>query len=238
MSSSKNYNSIVFLTTLSVYLGLVLVGATPSVAAHQAALTPRFEIQNEIEIEDDLDKNPDEDLLALEISNLVSELNKFSEKGLFDWNSTNKFHIESLRICQSDNSPSFMGSGSVNQKIAETLEKTAVKIARRLFSEIARSGSGDLHSQTAGFELVLNNKTFVLTTEINPNNHVSDKQNGQAFVNELTGYLTRISSSVNPTKVRVVAENTKITFENDQIFIVTNLPRAAIDKLLAEKVAK
>ena len=61
MSNSKNYNSIVFLTTLSVYLGLVLVGATPSVLAQQAALAQKFEIQNEIEIEDDLDKKPDDE---------------------------------------------------------------------------------------------------------------------------------------------------------------------------------
>ena len=67
MSNSKNYNSIVFLTTLSVYLGLVLVGATPSVLAQQAALAQRFEIQNEIEIEDDLDKKPDDENLQNKI---------------------------------------------------------------------------------------------------------------------------------------------------------------------------
>src|SRR5215211_7786112 len=60
MSERKNYNSIVFLTTLSVYLGLVLVGgATPSVLA-QAATTRNFDIKNEIVVEDDLDKKPDD----------------------------------------------------------------------------------------------------------------------------------------------------------------------------------
>src|SRR5215204_364533 len=60
MSNRKNYNSIVFLTTLSVYLGLVLVGgATPSVLA-QAATTRDFNIKNEIVVEDDLDKKPDD----------------------------------------------------------------------------------------------------------------------------------------------------------------------------------
>lgn len=60
MSNSKNYNSIFFLTTLSVYLGLVLVGGSVPVMA-QAALTQRFEILHEIEAEDDLDKNPDDE---------------------------------------------------------------------------------------------------------------------------------------------------------------------------------
>ena len=65
MSNRKNYNSIVFLTTLSVYLGLVLVGgATPSVLA-QAATTRDFNIKNEIVVEDDLDKKPDDDIIKL-----------------------------------------------------------------------------------------------------------------------------------------------------------------------------
>jgi hypothetical protein len=83
MSNSKNYNSIVFLTTLSVYLGLVLVGATPPVLA-QAALTQRFEIQHEIETEDDLDKKPDKDKLFFNYSsgfeNLYNLSREFYEK--------------------------------------------------------------------------------------------------------------------------------------------------------------
>ena len=59
MNKRNNYNSIVFLTTLSVYLGLVLVGAPP-ILAH-AAMTRHFDIQNEIEVKDDLDKNPDDE---------------------------------------------------------------------------------------------------------------------------------------------------------------------------------
>lgn len=59
MNAKKNNNSILFLTTLGVYLGLVLVGATP-VLGH-AALTRNFELQDEIEVRDDLDKKPDEE---------------------------------------------------------------------------------------------------------------------------------------------------------------------------------
>lgn len=61
MSKSKSYNSILFLTTLSVYLGLVLVGASPQVLAQQITFVNKFEIQNEIEFEDDLDKKPEDD---------------------------------------------------------------------------------------------------------------------------------------------------------------------------------
>ncbi len=61
MSQRNKNNSIIFLTTLSVYLGLVLVGgATPSVLA-QAALTRNFDVQEEIEVRDDLDNKPDDE---------------------------------------------------------------------------------------------------------------------------------------------------------------------------------
>ena len=59
MTKRKAHNSILFLTTLSVYLGLVLVGGSPSVLAH-AALTQRLEFVSEFETEDDLDKKPED----------------------------------------------------------------------------------------------------------------------------------------------------------------------------------
>lgn len=59
MTTRKNQNSILVLATLGVYLGLVLVGATPQVLA-QAAMTRQFDVKDEIEVKDDLDKKPDD----------------------------------------------------------------------------------------------------------------------------------------------------------------------------------
>ena len=58
MTTRKNQNSILVLATLGVYLGLVLVGATPQILA-QAAMTRQFDVKDEIEVKDDLDKKPD-----------------------------------------------------------------------------------------------------------------------------------------------------------------------------------
>lgn len=65
MSELKKHNSIIFLTTLSVYLGLVLVGGASSPILAQAALTRNFDIQEEIEYKDDLDEKPDDGILSL-----------------------------------------------------------------------------------------------------------------------------------------------------------------------------
>lgn len=49
MTKAKNHNTVYFLTTLSVYLGLVLVGASPQVLAQaetaKNSQTQRFEIR-------------------------------------------------------------------------------------------------------------------------------------------------------------------------------------------------
>lgn len=58
--SRRSQNPVLVLTTLGVYLGLLIVGgAAPQVLAHSAT-TRNFEISDEIEVKDDLDKKPDE----------------------------------------------------------------------------------------------------------------------------------------------------------------------------------
>ncbi len=51
MSNKKNHNTIYFLTTLSVYLGLVIVGASPTVLAQaefsENSQSQRFELRTE-----------------------------------------------------------------------------------------------------------------------------------------------------------------------------------------------
>lgn len=57
MDKRSREHSLLFLTTLGVYLGLILVGSTPQVLA-QAATTRIFDVRDEIEAKDDLDNKP------------------------------------------------------------------------------------------------------------------------------------------------------------------------------------
>ena len=141
MSDSKKYNSIVFLTTLSVYLGLVLVGATPSVLAQQAALAQRFEIQNEIEIEDDLDKKPDDEKLDFsktlddyfnEVGDFVSDLQKLHQIEKFDLD-YDKFEISELGFvpCNVNGDP--VRRAETNQRIDNHRLEPAITDAKYSF---------------------------------------------------------------------------------------------------------
>ena len=240
MSNRKNYNSIVFLTTLGVYLGLVLAGgATPTVLA-QAALTRDFDIKNEVVLEDDLDKKPDEDLFVGSIANLVRELDNLSQKKQFDWNTKETFQIEGLGFCESDDSPSFLGSGSINPQVDGFLEKTAIEIARKLYKQKVSLGFWNIYSHGSDYDFVFDNGNLEIKIKVRNANSIVTKNEKDVFpfFNGLNEYLTRINSSKQAAKYKVVAENTKVTTENNQVFIVTRLPRASIDDLLAKNNAQ
>lgn len=240
MSNRKNYNSLVFLTTLSVYLGLVLVGgSTPSVLA-QAATTRDFNIKNEIVVEDDLDKKPDDDLFIESVVNLVEELDSLSKNKTFDWNTKNSFQIEGFGFCESDNSPSFLGSGSINRKVDKVLEKSAINIARKLYNRKANLGFGDIYSQDSDYDFIFDKGNFEIKIKIGSSNPIASEREKDVslFYNQLHDYLDRKISEQNAARPNLVAKNTQITFENNQVFIVTRLPRASIDALLSENSAQ
>jgi len=74
LQKRSNHNSILFLTTLSVYLGLLLVGAPTGVLGQPAAMSRNFDISEEFEIADDLDNKPDDTAVKAD-SVTVSSLN-------------------------------------------------------------------------------------------------------------------------------------------------------------------
>jgi len=232
VSNRKNYNSIFFLT---VYLGLVLVGATPQVLA-QAATTRQFDIKTEIVVEDDLDKKPDEDLFISSVVSLVKELDKLSHKGEFDWNVKDELQIEDLSICEGESYPSYMGFGSITGEADKVIKEFAVELARKAFSKKCDRDAKSIDSQKLDFDFALNNRDLTIKTKISGDYDIPLK--GKFFVNNLTEYLNRIKVSNKATSEKVVAENTKVSTENDQVFIVTRLPRGSIDAVLYRKNAK
>ena len=88
----RGSNSILFLTTLGVYLGLALAGAAPQVLAN-AALTRNFDITDEIGRSDDLDKDPNDERSPIttsvqiyleDVEYFLITLGRLAERGRFD----------------------------------------------------------------------------------------------------------------------------------------------------------
>ena len=202
MSNQKNYNSIFFLTTLSVYLGLVLVGATPPVLA-QAALTQRFEVQQEIETEDDLDKKPDD----------VTSTKLETEKG----KSPNQF-IEQY------------------SKAILALVKQDYFNPTSEFDELYNEFSTKLNEDIAynGFTYTISKDGFFSNYNLKPK---FENKDISLFGSSFSASLNLLLKESPNKSENLILKNTEIVYENNQVFIVTRLPRASIDVLLAESNA-
>lgn len=247
MSDRKNYNSIVFLTTLSVYLGLVLVGgATPSVLA-QAATTRNFDIKNEIVVEDDLDKKPDDDVIKFsgatggyfdDLEWLIEDLQKLHQDEKFNLD-FDAFHFKESQIAQCDLET--IRRSLITSKVDKIDNKSvasAIVDAANRFENYAFLGDclpNDELDKKKGvrFELETSYDQAAFKFALSITKESPQK------ARQLLERFNRAYSIFKPDEEEIIIgkiyENTTFNFENNQVFIVTRLPRAAIDDLLAKK---
>ena len=235
MNKSKNYNSIVFLTTLSVYLGLVLVGGTAPILA-QAALTRDFDIKNEIVFEDDLDKKPDgeeinnseEDFPQL-FAQLIEQIKEEIAKGKISYPFQTNFLIE----LESESSQKEGGDISVSSNLSSANLNNIIQSAFNGKFQLKALELADYKGKFKKVKIRIegNEEGFVLKISFS-------KLNAELFAEFLNNKFSNSIISANASLLKQIYENTKATSENNQVFIVTRLPRASIDALLAEKDAQ
>ncbi|HSK71714.1 MAG TPA: hypothetical protein VK892_08470 [Pyrinomonadaceae bacterium] len=230
MSNSKGYNSIVFLTTL--YLGLVLVGGAPPILT-QAALTQRIEIQNEIETEDDLDKKPDEESGDLSegdfptlFARLLLEIKEESQNGNISLPS--EFYIDGKFTKSQNSGGGGIGGPVSDQNLSLLLQSTVNQKFRPKAFELADSVE---ETKIAKIRLEANSADFLLKVSFSKNN----ADHFAAFLNREFSFSADL---VRGRLLKQIYENTKAASENNQVFIVTRLPRASIDDFLAENNAQ
>lgn len=206
MSNRKNYNSIFFLT---VYLGLVLVGATPQVLA-QAAMTRQFDIKTEIVVEDDLDKKPDDENCQ---SNADSEF-------IEHYATTVLAFLKKSYETQVDNY-------DVNINFSYSSEDND-----ELISGYFPSLRKDIVIDKFDYRWDKKQLLGKLSLKSKYNNDISHIN--KLFLSSLDSLTLKLENKPE----NVILKNTEISFENNQVFIVTHLPRGSIDDLLNEKDAQ
>jgi len=211
VTKGKNYNSIVFLTTLSVYLGLVLVGATPQVLA-QAALTRNFDIQIEAEIKDDLDNKPENESCDQLKAKTDERDNQFIEQYA-------KFI-----------------SGLVKRGYWQDYEMSATLYSLsaadlEFFEEIFPSLRKTVEVDEFNYEL----KRDKFSGKIILKPKSTSKNVSFPVVAYPVSLNYQLCKSTDKQET-VILKNTEISHANNQIFIVTRLPRGSIDSLLAKNV--
>jgi len=245
MSSRKGQNSIIFLATLGVYLGLVLAGGTaPQVYAY-AATTRAFDAREEIELGDDFFGPPEGDerssvteslsVYVDDVEQLVNALKRYSAKGSFDV-SRDFFEV---------NQNSYLPCVSSNIRGSYTPEKfvsvsTAVRPTLERFSKQTTYGYslGDcLQNPHFAENTSTDSRTLFkldesgLTVQIKVKKE--SRQAAESLASDLRDVAARMLSKENLPVRAAILKETSFQIENDQVFVITRLPRAALDPLLA-----
>ena len=226
MTKGKNYNRIVFLTTLSLYLGLVLVGGTPQVLAY-AALTRTFDIQNEIEVKDDLDTKPDNEEIEISpkadfpgiFAELLNEISHGVESEKIRL--PKSFHYSGEFRQFSDGSGS--GTGAEHNNHLDFLVEDAIH--QKLQPKALELADYDGDSKSVKISIAGTASELSLNVSFS-------KSRADHFTEFLNREFSSAAISAENKSLKQVYENTKVTSLNNQIFIVTRLPRAGIDSHL------
>jgi hypothetical protein len=213
VTKGKNYNSIVFLTTLSVYLGLVLVGATPEVSAQNSK---KIAEANKISI-----LAPGEGYIFTFDLNPIIELSRLAAGE----SSSVKMAGKLIPLQQKFTDWEIIGAAG-DRKILDFLRReffTPVVLDPPSLPVMAK----ELYQSV---EIDKDNITF--------NRHTIFADAGKA-ASLAESYRRMIEYAKSPAAIKEIAgnlilTNTEVRVENNQFFIVTRLPRGSIDSLLAK----
>ena len=246
MTNRKNQNSILFLTTLGVYLGLLVVGgAAPQVFAHSAT-TRNFAISDEIEVKDDLDKKPDDERSPVHMSlgNYFDDVERFVI-ALRGFQERKQFSAaqDTFLVGQSNQLPCVaanrVGSYTVKQfdTSGEAIRKSLEWFSKQLTDGYSlgdclpneRLGSKETHD--SNFQLKLDGEAFKIEVSVKK----TSAESARLLAADLRS-THQNRKAVSPSLVRArLYETTTFRAENDQVFVLTRLPRAGLVSLLAEE---
>lgn len=250
MKSQKGHNSILVLATLGVYLGLVLVGATPQILA-QAAMTKQFNVKDEVEVKDDLDKKPDDegidaflnDHLESALSALVEDLKELKYQGKYrykgkkssiistsqQWSAKDVGVASSMAVETRDpNDWIFDAFLELHNKYGQPAFtwKTVAEVPA--FIEFPASVENDDHYRYYCFATKITPTDFVIRHTFSR----ATPQSAALFAERLNQiFLKRSNRPGRLTKQ--IYEYTRASSEKNRVLIVTRLPRAGLDPLLA-----
>lgn len=245
MTNRKNNNSIIFLTTLGVYLGLLLVGGSaPQVFAH-SAMTRNFEITDEIEVKDDLDNKPDDERTPLTISlevylqdveYFLAGLRKLNKNGKFDLaNDTFEVSQSTLLPCIPANTVGSYTAASFvtkNESLRPTLEWFSKRLTDgySLADCLPHERFPGKEVAASNFKLKFDEKELSLEVAVKK----SSSETAKIFAGDLEKTLRLYDKTAKNAVVREIFSSTTLRTKNDQVFVVTRLPRASIDPLIAK----
>lgn len=223
----------------------MLVGATPQVLA-QAAMARQFNVKDEIEVKDDLDKKPRTPELAdsiqtylFNVESFVEDLQDLRRRGIYQ-TGRDTFEFSHLTALPCEFTPSGLRVGLVyDQKVVvgnDGLWNSVMSLRNRLTHDFPLADcltsnelKGRNNADLSSTNVALNRYVFSIELGFKKNT----AHNATLLTDDLTSSLSQWDlDDLSPVQKQIIAF-TSFRSENDQVFVVTRLPRAGLDALLA-----
>ena len=242
MTKQKPQNPILVIATLGVYFGLILAGATPQVLA-SAATTRQFDVRDEIEVNEDLDTKPDDErspvtasvqIYLEDVEYFLSSLAKLRSNGKFD-PGADTFSVEqnTLLPCVDANragryTPIKFTSSSEGSRSALEYFSRGMVYGYSLGDCIVNN-EFEVTAADSRFNFSLEKSTFAVNVSVRKDS------NARAIdlVRELESTFKLYAAKTDSKFRQAVIRNTTFKAQNDQVFVVTRLPRAGLVSLLS-----
>jgi hypothetical protein len=209
----------------------VLVGGTPPILAH-AALTRNFDVQNEIEVKDNLDKKPDDEKALTNYASSFEELfvltSDYLAKNQKQLGGRYEFDCLVNVGIYADGSGHTVRCSGGSGLFWGGFISPLVKLNQAFFHTNAKE------SQQVRINLVLSSEEFLLKTVLNQDL----PEQAEQYRNFYNVGLSRIKIQQLDSSKTNLYENTKISSENNQVFIVTRLPRGSLEDHLKNAKAE
>ena len=230
------------LATLGVYLGLLMAGATP-VFGH-AATSRNFEISDEIEAHDDIDRNPDDERAPLtdSVGNYFSDLeyflwslNRLNAAGRFDLAHDNFEVSQSTELpCVKDNiAGSYTAETFItaNDLLRPTLERFSKQFTDgySLGDCLASDRFPSVETHHSRFVCKLDSKALSLEVTAVKRSPADAKK----FLAGLSDARRTVVAASKGPVITTLSSATDITQKQDKILVVTRLARGSLPDLLA-----
>lgn len=241
MSGKNKNNSIIFLTTLSVYLGLVLVGATPSVLAQVENSQRKFEV-SPIDLTnaeakkfvgygyaEKLIEFAESTFVRIEILKITSP-NEILDERFYAKTITfspcfDEEDKKLLESCYIDGDNNVEWSSAAQAGIMADISLEILDP----FSDVSKRKTEKSVFQNS-IEIILDNSKYKCELVIEK----SSNQKAENLANQLKLAVDNLASVSKISSLKQIYENTKVTSENNQVIIVTRLPRGSLDELLKQ----
>jgi len=231
-----------FLATLGVYLGLLVAGASP-VLGH-AATARNFDLRDEIEFADDLDKKPDDErspvtaslqIYLEDIDYFLSSLARLHKQGRFDLRKDTFEVVQSsfLPCIDSNKAGSYtpVRFQSTSQFTRPALEyfSRGMVYGYSLGDCVPSFAFDGIAVAESKYDFHLDDKAFTINVAVKKNS----PQNALKLLAELDSTLRLFSGTQNPKRFQKIIDGTRFRAEIDQVFVLTCLPRGSLETLLA-----